>query len=166
MSDSKPPAPAGAEGEDPGERIRAMIRFSPQATAIGMEMTRIERGRGWGRTPYRPELVGDPETNVIAGGVITTLLDSICGMAAVSAMEHPSSVATIDLRIDYMRAAEPGRDVLAEAHCYKLGRSIAFVRAVAYEDTPENPIAHVACAFMVNASAGRRIFSNMRKKKS
>lgn len=164
MSDDKP-SPY-TEGEDPMERVRTMIRFTPQASAIGMEVTRIERARVWGRVPYRPELIGDPETGVIAGGVITTLLDTICGMAAVSAMDQPSSVATIDLRIDYMRAAEPGRDVLAEAHCYKLGRSIAFVRAVAYEDTPDNPISHVACAFMVNSSAGRRMYANMRKKKS
>jgi len=143
-----------------------MIRFTPQAAAIGMEVTRIEPARVWGRVPYRADLIGDPETGVIAGGVITTLLDTICGTAAVAAMEHPTTVATIDLRIDYMRAAEPGRDVLAEAHCYKLGRSIAFVRAVAYEDTPENPIAQVATAFMVNSNAGRKFGANLRKKTS
>lgn len=143
-----------------------MIRFTPQANAIGLEVTQIEPARVWGKVPYRPELVGDPETGVIAGGVLTTFLDTICGTAAVAAMERPTSVATIDLRIDYMRPAEPGRDVLAEAHCYKLGRSVAFVRAVAYEETPDNPIAHVTCAFMVNSSAGRRMYANMRKKKS
>ncbi len=142
-----------------------MIRFTPQAEAIGLEVTRIEPARVWGRVPYRPELIGDPESGVIAGGVITTFLDTICGMAAVAAMESPTTVATIDLRIDYMRAAEPGRDVLAEAHCYKLGRSIAFVRAVAFEESPDNPIAHVACAFMVNSSAGRKMYANVRKKK-
>ncbi len=147
------------------ERVRAMIRFTPQAEAIGLEVTRIEPARVWGRVPYRPELIGDPESGVIAGGVITTFLDTICGMAAVAAMESPTTVATIDLRIDYMRAAEPGRDVLAEAHCYKLGRSIAFVRAVAFEDSADNPIAHVACAFMVNSSGGRKFGANLRKKK-
>jgi uncharacterized protein (TIGR00369 family) len=118
----------------------------------------------WGRVPYREELIGDPETGVIAGGVITTFLDTLCGTAAVAAMEHPTTVATIDLRIDYMRPATPHRDVLAEAHCYKLGRNVAFVRAVAYDDTPDNPIAHVAAAFMVNSSAGRKFGANLRKK--
>jgi len=166
MSDETPPPSSYADATDPLQRVRAMIRFTPQAHAIGLEVTRIEKARVWGRVPYRPELIGDPETSVIAGGVITTFLDTICGTAAVAAMEQPTTVATIDLRIDYMRAAEPGRDVLAEAHCYKLGRSIAFVRAVAYEDSPDNPIAHVACAFMVNSSASRKLYANMRKKKS
>jgi uncharacterized protein (TIGR00369 family) len=165
MSDPKAPGSGYAASEDPLERVRTMIQFTPQARALGMEVTRIEPARVWGRVPYRPEFVGDPESGVIAGGVITTFLDTICGTAAVAAMESPTTVATIDLRIDYMRPAQPGRDVLAEAHCYKLGRSVAFVRAVAYEDAPDNPIAHVATAFMVNASAGRKFGANLRKKK-
>jgi uncharacterized protein (TIGR00369 family) len=154
-----------AAGDDPLERVRAMIQFTPQAKALGMEVTKIEPARVWGRVLYREELIGDPETGVIAGGVITTFLDTLCGTAAVAAMEHPTTVATIDLRIDYMRPATPRQDVLAEAHCYKLGRNVAFVRAVAYDDTPDNPIAHVAAAFMVNSSAGRKFGANVRKKK-
>jgi uncharacterized protein (TIGR00369 family) len=164
MNEPKPPT-GYALGEDALARAQAMIQFTPQARALGVEVTRIEPGRVWGRVPHRADLVGDPETNVIAGGVITTFLDQICGTAAVAAMENPTTVATIDLRIDYMRPAGSGRDVLAEAHCYKLGRSVAFVRAVAYDDTPDNPIAHVATAFMVNSSAGRKFGANLRKKR-
>jgi uncharacterized protein (TIGR00369 family) len=109
-------------------------------------------------------LVGDPETGVIAGGVITTFLDQLCGMAAVLAMKEPSMVATIDIRIDYMRAAEPGRDVLAEAHCYKIGRNVAFVRAVAFEESADNPIALATSTFMVNAT--RKVGANVREKKT
>lgn len=162
MSDEK--SSSYASSDDPLQRAQAIIQFTPQARAIGMEVIRIEPGRVWGRVPYREDLIGDPETGVIAGGVITTFLDTICGTAAVAAMETPTTVATIDLRIDYMRGATPQREVLAEAHCYKLGRNVAFVRAVAYEETPDNPIAHVAAAFMVNSSAGRKFGANLRKK--
>lgn len=164
MSETTPPADYG-QGDDPLRRAQAIVQFTPHARALGVELTRIERARVWGRVPYRTDLVGDPETGVIAGGVITTLLDQICGTAAVAAMDNPTTVATIDLRIDYMRPAEPGRDIMAEAHCYKLGRNVAFVRAVAYDDAPDNPVAHAATAFMVNASAGRRPGANLRKKK-
>ncbi len=164
MSESDPPSGYG-QGDSPLERVRAMINFTPHARAIGAEVTRIEKARVWGRVAYRADLVGDPETGVLAGGVITALLDQICGTAAVAAMESPTTVATIDLRIDYMRPAEPGRDVLAEAHCYKIGRSVAFVRAVAYDDSPDNPVANAAAAFMVNSNAGRKAGANLRKKK-
>lgn len=161
---SEPPT-SYASSDDPLQRVRAMIQFTPQAKALGMEVTRIEPARVWGKVPYREELIGDPETGVIAGGVITTFLDTLCGAAAVAAMEHPTTVATIDLRIDYMRPATPQRDVLAEAHCYKLGRSVAFVRAVAYDETPDNPVAHVTAAFMVNSNNGRKVGANLRVKK-
>lgn len=127
-----------------------MMRFTPQGRALGLSLTRVEGPRVWGKVPYRADLVGDPDTGVIAGGVVTTLLDQLCGMAAVAGMPTPTLVATIDLRIDYMRAAIPGRDVLAEAHCVKLTRNVAFIRAIAFEDTPDNPIAHASATFMID----------------
>jgi uncharacterized protein (TIGR00369 family) len=163
MSDE---SPSYAASDDPLQRVRAMIQFTPQAQALGMQVTKIEPARVWGLVPYREDLIGDPATGVIAGGVITTFLDTLCGTAAIAAMERATTVATIDLRIDYMRPATPQKNVLAEAHCYKLGRSVAFVRAVAYDDTPDNPIAHVAAAFMVNSNNGRKVGANFRTKKS
>ena len=151
------------EGSDVFERIKTMMQFTPQGRALGFELTRLEGSKVCGRVPYKPELVGDPETGVIAGGVITTFLDQLSGMATVLVMNEPSMVATIDIRIDYMRAATPGRDVMAEAHCYKIGRNVAFVRAIAYEDRLDNPIAHATSTFMVNAT--RKIGANLREKK-
>jgi uncharacterized protein (TIGR00369 family) len=151
------------EGHNTVERVRAMMQWTPQARALGLEIAELRGAKVIGRAPYKAELVGDPETGVIAGGVITTFLDQLCGMAAVLAMKEPSTVATIDLRIDYMRPATPNRDVFAEAYCYKIGRNVAFVRAVAYEDTPDNPIAHATSTFMVNAS--RKIGANVRDQK-
>ncbi len=147
---NNPPTNYG-EGADALERVQAMTRWTPQGRALGIEVTKFEGAKVWGRAPYKAELIGDPETGVIAGGVITTFLDQLSGMAAVLAMREPTTVATIDIRIDYMRGAIPGRDVLAEAHCYKIGRNVAFVRAIAYEDGPDNPIAQAAAAFMLNS---------------
>jgi uncharacterized protein (TIGR00369 family) len=161
---SDPHSPGYGEGDSMLERVRAMLQFTPQARALGIEVTRLESARAWGKAPYKPELIGDPDTGVIAGGVLTTFLDQLCGAAALAAMDSPAIIATIDLRIDYMRPAQPGRDVLAEAHCYKIGKSVAFVRASAYEDDADNPIAHVVAAFMVNSDAGRRPGANLRKR--
>ena len=156
------PPPLYGQGDDVLERIRTMMQWTPQGRALGLEITRLEGTKVYGRAPYDLKLVGDPEAGVVAGGVITTFLDQLCGMATVLAMQIPSTVATIDLRIDYMRPAEPGRDVLAEAHCYKIGRNVAFVRAVAFEETPDNPIAHATSTFMVNSTATRKVGANFR----
>ena len=63
------------------------------------------------------------------------------------------AIATLDLRIDYLRAAEPGRDLIGEAHCYKLTTHVAFVRATAWEREPDDPFASCLSTFMVGANA-------------
>jgi uncharacterized protein (TIGR00369 family) len=152
--------------DSPNEQHRliatAMNAGSPQARALGFETLEIGGGVAVLKVPYRSELVGDPETGVIAGGVVTTLLDHASSQAVHAAMREWITIATLDLRIDYMRPAEPGRDILARAHCYKLTRSVAFVRAVAYEDDPDNPVAAAQAAFMLDSSAGRQPGANLK----
>jgi uncharacterized protein (TIGR00369 family) len=139
-----------------------MNEGSPQARALGFQTLEIGEAVAVLKVPYRPEIVGDPETGVIAGGVVTTLLDHASGQAVHAALAEWTSIATLDLRIDYMRPAQPGRDVLARAHCYKVTRSVAFVRAVAYEDDPDDPVAAAQAAFMLDSSAGKRPGANLK----
>jgi uncharacterized protein (TIGR00369 family) len=120
--------------------------------ALGLEVISVEKGRARLSLPYRAELVGEPETGVIAGGAITALLDHVCGVAVMTALAAPAPIATLDLRIDYMRPAAVGRIVLAEAHCYKVTHSIAFVRATAYEDSADDPIASASAAFILTGT--------------
>ena len=140
----------------------AMNGGTPQATALGIQTIGFEKDTAILKTPYRAELVGDPDTGVIAGGVVTTLLDHACGQAVFSALGRPTSIATLDLRIDYMRAAEPGKDVFCRAHCYKVTRSVAFVRASAYDESPDDPVATAQAAFMLNSSEGRPPGANLK----
>ena len=123
-----------------------MVRETPQAVALGIEFVSAEPGTATMKVGYRADLIGDPETGVLAGGVITTLLDHVCGLA-VNTRHEGGGTATLDLRIDYMRSAEPGRAVVGRAHCYKLTHSIACVSAIAFEDDPEDPIATAQGAF-------------------
>jgi uncharacterized protein (TIGR00369 family) len=125
------------------------MRECPHAVAIGMETVSLEDAVANLRLTYKPELVGDPDTGVLAGGVVTALLDHSCGQAVMAALGSPTPVATLDLRIDYMRAAEPGLDVHARAHCYKLTHSIAFVRATAYDRDVSDPVATAQATFML-----------------
>ena len=101
----------------PLEMIRSLgdkaVQGSPHARALGLEFVSAEVGRAILKAPYKDELIGDLESRVIAGGVITALLDHVCGQAVWTRLEGFTSIATLDLRIDYMRAAEPGLDVFA-----------------------------------------------------
>jgi len=133
--------------------LAAFIDHTPQARALGMQLISLDKAGAILKVPYREDLIGDPDTGVIAGGVVTTLLDHACGQSVFAALGVPTSIATLDLRIDYMRGAEPGLAILAHAHCYKLTHSIAFVRATAYDRDLADPVATAQAAFMLSANA-------------
>lgn len=127
-----------------------MTLFVPHAAALGMTLVSLEKGRGVMRVAWREDLVGDPDTGVIASGVVTALIDHTCGLAINSAAEAPMPIATLDLRIDYLRAAGPRLGITAEAHGYKLTRSVGFVRAQAWDVESGDPVATAQAAFMLN----------------
>lgn len=128
---------------------RQFIEAIPHARALGLELTTIGDGHAEIRMPYDRRLVGDPETGVIHGGAVSALMDTCCGAAVMSHPEAPAGTATIDLRIDYMRAATPGQSITTHAECYHITRSVAFVRATASDDDTDHPVASATGAFTV-----------------
>lgn len=101
------------------------------------------------RLPYSDQIVGNPDTGVIHGGAITSLMDQACGLAVAQAMAPDFDITpTIDLRIDYMRPAEPGKDVWAYVESYRKTRSVVFTRGIAYQDNRDEPIAHCVANYM------------------
>ena len=134
--------------------VRGFTEGIPHNKALGMEMLELDRGEARFRLPYDVKLVGNPDTGVLHGGAITALLDACSGASVFAALTEWVPIATLDLRIDYLRAAEAGRDVIAHATCYKKTRNVAFTRAVAYHDDPDDPIAHSVGTVMVSTKSG------------
>lgn len=98
--------------------------------------------------PYGPSIVGDPRTGVIHGGALTSLMDTACGMATLCVLPEFEVCPTLDLRVDYMHTAEPHKPVYGFAQCYRVTTDVIFTRGVAYQDDPQQPIAHVVGTFM------------------
>ena len=121
----------------------------PHNKALGIRVVAVAKGLASMQLDWREELVGNPETGVLAGGPITAMLDGCCGMAVATMLAKPEPFATLDLRIDYAKPAEPGKPVIAEAECYRITRSVAFTRAFAHQGDPKNPIAAAAGTFML-----------------
>jgi len=142
----------GPQALDAG--IAEHLSHVPPAAALGMRLEAYEDGRALVRVPYAPHLVGGPDTGVIHGGVLTAVLDNASGMAVPRAKltEAQRAIATLDLRIDYMRPATPKEDLLVEAECYQLTRAIAFVRARAYQASDDRTIASSVATFMLGAN--------------
>ena len=139
--------------EDRVRIARQFIEAIPFSAALGMQLDHIQRGIAEISMPYSKDLIGDPETGVIHGGMVSALMDTCGGAAVMSALPVGGATATIDLRIDYMRAATPGQRLVARAECHHLTRSVAFVRATAWDDDAENPVATAAGAFTAQVPA-------------
>src|SRR6201985_1022353 len=118
----------------------------------GLRLDRFAPGEGWSSLPYRPVFVGDTETGVLHGSVVTAMLDESCGMAVQLALDGTRAIATLDLRIDYQKPATPGLAIRAHAICYRVTRSIAFVRATAYQESEDAPVATATACFMLGAN--------------
>ncbi len=134
---------------DKAKLARQFIQAIPHAKALGLDLTHIAEGEAVITMPYNADLVGDPRTGVIHGGAVSAMMDTCCGAAVMSHPAAPGGTATIDLRIDYMRAATPGQAITTRATCYHITRNVAFVRAVATDDDIDRPVATAAGSFTV-----------------
>jgi uncharacterized protein (TIGR00369 family) len=135
----------------PLDGVRSLMESFPFTRELGIRMLDVRRGSCVARIDPSPRLAGNPETGVVHGGVITALLDTAAGAAALTVIGRRQMVATLDLRIDYLRMSDPTRPLLGRAECYRLSRSIAFVRGTAYCDE-EKPVAQCAATFMVRSA--------------
>ncbi len=148
MADASPPA----DGFDSG----AVARFVAGLGHNGAMGTRhVAQGPDWSEfaIDYRDDLIGDVESGVLASGPIIALMDMATSMAVWIRLGTFRPLATLDLRIDYLRAATPGHTVTGRGECYRLTRRVAFVRGSAHEGDPADPIATVAGTFMMTDEA-------------
>ncbi|MGD0191156.1 MAG: PaaI family thioesterase [Rhizomicrobium sp.] len=122
---------------------------TPFFAHLNGEVVGFGPGRATMRLPYGPHLVGNPDTGVVHGGAITALLDHTAGASVMAALNEPMAIATLDLRIDYMKPATPGEAITAEVQCLKVTHEVAFVRGSAYQSSPEDPVAICTGAFML-----------------
>lgn len=116
--------------------------------ALGIEY--VDHGPDWVELglPYREALVGVRKSGILASGPIISLMDMATSMAIWVKLDRFRHQATLDMRVDYMRPATPGKKIIGRGECYAIRRSVGFVRGVAHDGDPEDPVAHVAATFM------------------
>lgn len=151
--------------------FKPMLKLAMERTghgaALGFELTKIGRGEVEMTFPYKSEVVGNPVTGVIHGGVIVSLLDTCCGCAAITTLTRSMVTPTMDLRLDYMHPAEPYKPVFVSAKVYRDTSNVVFCRGSAWQDDQENPIAHCVATFMKveipSISFGNIVRRNLRR---
>lgn len=143
------------------ERLHAAFAdFVPHNKALGLRFVDFGDGLAVLCMPWAPHLVG--HAGILHGGAVSSLLDATGGAAVFMRIKGPTPIATLDMRVDYMKPATPGKTLFAKGHCYKLTRSVAFVRAVAYHDQEDDPIAVMSGAYMLNTRGETALNANVK----
>jgi uncharacterized protein (TIGR00369 family) len=116
-------------------------RFGGHAGELGQRY--IGHGEDWAELAfdYNPRLAMIASNGVLASGPIISLIDSASGLSIIAKIKRIRPLATLDLRIDYLRSAPPGRSITARATCYRVTRHVAFVRCEAHDGDPDDLVA-------------------------
>lgn len=137
--------------EDRQQRfVQHFLAGVPHLAALGIAYR--THGPDWAELamPFADQQLADPDYGIIASGAIFTLMDSAAGFSVHMALGEFAPIATIDLRIDYLRGPAPRATVVGRASCYRLTRQIAFVRGIAHDGDPDRPIANMAGTFIIS----------------
>ncbi|MFZ9395076.1 MAG: PaaI family thioesterase [Erythrobacter sp.] len=101
--------------------------------------------------PWREDILGEEDRHMLASGPIVSLLDMASGMSIWTTRKVFTPIATLDLRVDYQRPARERSSVKGRVECYRSTRSAAFVRGIAHDGDPSDPVATMAGVFMTIA---------------
>lgn len=134
--------------------IQRFLDDVPHHRQLGIRYCR--HGDNWVELelPFAPHLLADPDYGILASGPICALMDSAVGFAAFVTRKAMEPHATLDLRVDYLRSPRSGATLIGRGECYRMTRQIAFVRGVAHDGDPDDPVAHVAGTFMFTPMDG------------
>jgi uncharacterized protein (TIGR00369 family) len=106
--------------------LAAMVKDCPFHQWLGVELVSLD-ARGISiRMPWRAEFVSDPDRGYAHGGVLASLIDLAADYAVAARLGR--GAATVDMRVDFHRAAMPG-PLIARAAVIKVGSTLATAEA-------------------------------------
>lgn len=108
---------------------------------LGLKVDHLGPGEARLRLPFKPAFVGDPFRPALHGGVLSTLLDTVGGMAVFTRLPWGDRASTVDMRVDFLR---PGlmEDLVAEGKVERLGNRVAVTEMRVYHPGRETePVA-------------------------
>src|SRR5262245_46064027 len=93
-------------------RITEMMGVMGHSSWLGMRYH--GEGADWVELalPWKEELVASAASGILASGPIISVMDNATGIAVWKKRGVLLPQVTVDLRIDYMRAARPGRTLI------------------------------------------------------
>lgn len=108
---------------DPDFQVRVRRSFERQKlmSTIGARLLEVAPGRAIIEMPFRDELT--QQHGYIHAGIVTAIVDSACGYAALSLMAAGADVLSVEYKINFLSPAR-GKRFIARGQVVKPGRNI------------------------------------------
>lgn len=139
------------------DMVDTFLTNIPHIVATGQKCRSMGTGTATMVLPARDPWVGDTLHQSMHPGCATALADNTCAMAVTSLMNPVGPLATLDLRMDFLRPAKAGVDIVCEATCVRLSAHVGFAQGKVFQDGLAEPVALVSANMMLGtAGHGRR----------
>lgn len=119
--------------------MKELLDAIPYARFLGVEIDRGEAGFDL-LLPFRDDIIGNPALPAIHGGVLGAFLELTALLRLIDQSGSEKVPKPINFGVDYLRSAGP-KDCRARAEIFKLGRRIANVHVVAWQEDAARPVA-------------------------
>ncbi|HEX9035483.1 MAG TPA: PaaI family thioesterase [Ktedonobacterales bacterium] len=131
-------------------RVRASFGLQTVMALIGAEMTSVTPGATEITLPMRDDLT--QQRGYIHAGIVTTIVDSACGYAALTLAPIGADVLTIEYKANFMSPAR-GERLIARGRVVRAGRTITVCAGdvFAERDGGEHAVATMLATVMVLA---------------
>ena len=127
-----------------------ILEAMPYARFLGVTIDRTEHGFEC-VLPFKHELIGNPRLPAIHGGVLGAFLELTAILRLIDESGLDRVPKPINFAVDYLRSAGPAT-TRARTNIFKLGRRIAVVHVVAWQESPEKPVVSGVGKFLLGTS--------------
>ena len=132
----------------PQKKAERFVSVLRHCQLLGLTVVQATELKVQLKLPYNEKIIGNPTLGVIHGGALTTLMDTACGTACFVAVEGMELCPTLDLRVDYMKTPETGRNLIAFASVTRIANNVIFTECHVKEENTDVLIARCNAAFM------------------
>jgi uncharacterized protein (TIGR00369 family) len=123
----------------------------PCAIVLGLDILEADREAGRVKIAFAAKADFCNASGHIQGGFLAAMLDDCMGPAILIATDAQAFPSTIDLNVQFLAPAKPGR-IIGTARVVQLGKTIGFVEAE-LEDEGGKPLARGTASVRITAMA-------------
>jgi uncharacterized protein (TIGR00369 family) len=106
--------------------VSGRLKPPPSAVTLGWELLDVDPEAGTIKVAFEATERFLNPAGAVQGGFLSAMLDDTLGPALIATMSEGEFVSTLDLHVQFLRPARPGR-IIGEGRIVKRGREVCFL---------------------------------------